>query len=335
MDPPLSPEIAIRPSSQHLDYPTGHDRFRQIFRDHWERWVDLRMENEVPADQRAYINKTVLRLMLCRDPEGGYALYICPGCNYEHRVPFSCKTRFCPSCGKVKVDNWVNDITKDILEVPHLHITLTTDDSFRPFFRRESRFLDELLRVGAQAVEELVSEIYPGMRIELVYTVHTGGRDQVYKPHVHLVMTKGGLIEGAWVEIESVPGARLSAKWRYLLCKRLRKLRPSDIVLQQVIAKTYKDHRGSVVYTESFYPKGIEAARYIGRYLGHPSLATSHLTDYDGQTVTFWYKDTQTDEKIVMHCSAMDFISYMVPHIPPQGLQMVRYTGLYARCIMH
>jgi hypothetical protein len=68
---------------------------------------------------------------------------------------------------------------------------LTTDDYFRPFFRRESRFLDELLRVGAQAVQELVSEIYPGMRIGLVYTVHTGGRDQVYKPHVHLVITKG------------------------------------------------------------------------------------------------------------------------------------------------
>jgi hypothetical protein len=29
----------------------------------------------------------------------------------------------------------------------------------------------------------------------------------------------------------------------------------------------------------------------------------------------------------------MDFISCMVPHIPPKGLQMVRYAGLYARWI--
>jgi hypothetical protein len=275
------------------------------------------MENEVPAAQRDYVNKIVLRLMLCRDPEGGYARYICPGCQKELRVPFSCKTRFCPSCGKIKVDNWVDDITKDILEVPHLHITLTTDDSLRPFFRRDSRLLNELFRVGAQSVQEVVSDLYPGIRIGMVYTVHTAGRDQIYKPHVHLVMTKGGLIDGAWVEIESVPGARLSAKWRYLLCKRLRELCPSDTSLQQVITKTYQEHRGFVVYTQSFYPKGIEAARYIGRYLGHPPLATSHLTDYDGKTVTFFYKDTQTDEKIVMHCSAMDFISFMVPNIPP------------------
>jgi len=90
--------------------------------------------------------------MLCRDPEGGYARQICPGCNTEHRVPFSCKTRFYPSCGKITVDNWVNDITKDILEVSPLHITMTTNDSFRPFFYNDRGLLKMLLRVGAQAV---------------------------------------------------------------------------------------------------------------------------------------------------------------------------------------
>jgi len=88
-------------------------------------------------------------------------------------------------------------------------------------------------------------------------------------------------------------------------------------------------HRPSWFYghTESFYPKGIEAARYIGRYLGHPPLATSHLTDYDGKTVISGIRTLQTGEKIVVRCSALDFISSMVPHIPSKGLQMVRYAG--------
>jgi hypothetical protein len=291
------------------------------------------MENEVPADQRANVTNIVQRMMLCRDPEGGYARYICPGCGYEHRVPFSCKTRFCASCGKVHVDHWVNNITKDILDVPHLHITLTTDDSLRPFFRRERRLLNELLRIGSQAVLEVIQDLYPGIRIGIVYTIHTFGRDLGFKPHVHLVVTKGGLINGKWVNIDCVPGSRLSSKWRYLLCKRLQELRPEDTVLRKGIAKTYIDHHGFMVYTESFYPKGIDAARYIGRYLGHPPLATSHLTDYDGHFVTFWYKDTETGLRQVVHCSALDFISLLVPHIPPKGLQIVRYAGLYAHCI--
>jgi Transposase zinc-binding domain/Putative transposase len=214
----LVPSVSASPSWCHPNHLTAHNRFRQIFRDHWEPWCYYRMEREVPADQRAYLQKTVQRLMFCRDPDGGYARYLCPGCNFEHRIPFSCKTRFSPSCGKVKVDNWVNDITKDMLEVPHLHITLTTDHSFRLFFRRDSQLLKELVQVGAQAVPEVISDLYPRMRIGLVYTVHTAGRDLGYKPHVHLVITKGGLVDGKWVEIEGVPGARLSAKWSNLLC---------------------------------------------------------------------------------------------------------------------
>jgi len=68
------------------------------------------------------------------------------------------------------------------------------------------------------------------------------------------------------------PANRLSAKWRYLLCKRLRELCPSDTALQQVIAKTYSDHRGFMVYTESFYPKGIEAAVISAATLDIPPL---------------------------------------------------------------
>jgi len=53
-----------------------------------------------------------------------------------------------------------------MLEVPHLYITLTTDDSFRPFFCRDSRLLKELLRLGAQAVQEVLSDLYPGMQMD-------------------------------------------------------------------------------------------------------------------------------------------------------------------------
>lgn len=105
--------------------------------------------------------------------------------------------------------------------------------------------------------------------------------------------------------------------------------------MAQAVAQGYRDHRGYQVYTESFYPKGLEAAKYIGRYLGHPPLATSHLTAYDGQQVTYWYADTLTGERQTVTCSALDFISRLIPHVPPKGMQLVRYTGLYARNVKH
>jgi hypothetical protein len=271
--------------------------------------------------------------MSCRDPNAGYARYVCPGCQYEHCVPFSCKTRFCPSCGKVRVDNWVNDIVRDLLEVPHLHITLTTDDLLWPCFLDDRSRLKILLHTAAQVVRELVDELYPGVRIGMIYTIHTYGRDLGFKPHVHLVMTKGGLKDGEWVEIDSIPAPRLAARWRYLLCKHLRQARPHDFELRKAIDQGYCDHRGYQVHTDSFYPEGLEAARYIGCYLGHPPIATSHIVSYDGQQVTYWYIDSNTKQRVTMTCSALDFISRLVPHIPPKGMQIVRYAGLYARNI--
>jgi single-strand DNA-binding protein len=36
----------------------------------------LRLEDEVPPDQRAYVRKTIERLTLCRDPSAGHARYV-------------------------------------------------------------------------------------------------------------------------------------------------------------------------------------------------------------------------------------------------------------------
>jgi hypothetical protein len=78
-------------------------------------------------------------------------------------------------------------VARDLLEVPHLHITLTTDDLLRPFFHADRSLLKVLLKTAPQAIRELLDELYPGVRIGLVYTVHTAGRDLGFKPHIHLV----------------------------------------------------------------------------------------------------------------------------------------------------
>ncbi len=44
------------------DCPTHADLFRWIFRDHFDRWCDLRLDNDVPADRHAYVLETVQRM---------------------------------------------------------------------------------------------------------------------------------------------------------------------------------------------------------------------------------------------------------------------------------
>jgi predicted RNA-binding Zn-ribbon protein involved in translation (DUF1610 family) len=97
---------------------------------------------------------------MCRDPETGYARYACPNCGFDLRVPFSRKTRFCPSCGKDRVDTWVNTITCDLLEVPHLQLTLTIDNALWPFFHAERALLNDLLKVATQPVKVLLAGLF-------------------------------------------------------------------------------------------------------------------------------------------------------------------------------
>ena len=193
----------------------------------------------------------------------------------------------------------------------------------RQTFHDDRRLLDAMLKAAAE---------HPGLRIGLIYTCHTFGRDLGFKPHIHLVLTKGGLDRnGHWVAIDAIPGGKLAAKWRYLLCKALRQLRPYDNALRMTIDDLYRRFGGFQVYVDSFYPRGLEAAKYIGRYMGHPPLATSHITHYDGQQVQFWYRETATGLRRAVSLSPLDFISLLVQHIPPRGMQLMRHAGLYAR----
>jgi hypothetical protein len=64
---------------------------------------------------------------------------------------------------------------------------------------------------------------------------------------------------GEWVAIDTIPGGRLAAIWRYLLCQRLRQRYPRDGQLQRIIDTLYRKRRGLQVYTDSFYPKGVAA----------------------------------------------------------------------------
>jgi hypothetical protein len=91
---------------------------------------------------------------------------------------------------------------------------MSTDDSLRPFFYNDRGLPKVLPRVGAQAVHQIVNGLLPGIRVGVVYTKHTLGRGLGFKPYVHLMITKGGLINGEWADIDRMPGARLSATGR-------------------------------------------------------------------------------------------------------------------------
>ena len=59
--------------------------------------------------------------------------------------------------------------------------------------------------------------------------------------------------------------------------------------------------------------------------------AESRIIAYDGKQVTFWYKDTETEQKITVTMDKFEFIGLLLSHIPEKNFKIVRYVGIYSR----
>jgi hypothetical protein len=71
-------------------------------------------------------------------------------------------------------------------------------------------------------------------------------------------------------------------------------------------------------------------ARYLAKYVASPPIAVSRIVEYDGESVTYWYRDHESKTKKVETIPVFTFIGRMVQHILMKGFKRVRYYGLQA-----
>jgi len=69
--------------------------FKQIFSEHYPRYKDEDIE------------EVVHKMLNCAEKENGYATYKCMKCGEGKILPFICKSFFCLSCVKIKLEEWL------------------------------------------------------------------------------------------------------------------------------------------------------------------------------------------------------------------------------------
>ncbi|PMS31294.1 hypothetical protein C0Z20_28160 [Trinickia symbiotica] len=76
---------------------------------------------------RSAVVDNMVRLLACGLEVMGYASHCCSNgaCPHRKRVCFSCKSRFCPTCGKQATDQWIATQTARLPQTRWQHITLT------------------------------------------------------------------------------------------------------------------------------------------------------------------------------------------------------------------
>ena len=154
------------------------------------------------------------------------------------------------------------------------HIVLTVPEQLRIYFYRdrdEGELLSELMRYGYTCLESVVKTASRRVvKIGVIVVVQTHGRSGKYNPHLHIIMTSGGIDEksGRWVELGYFPYRIIHKKWQYYLFKMMKEIVPTQ-EMKNLINKLWKKYPKGLVanVTKGKVPERCRGlAKYLAKY---------------------------------------------------------------------
>ena len=279
-----------------------------------------------------YKIEEVEKMLHCRDPKYGFLTYKCPECGATKTIPLACKSRICPQCGKKYADEWADQLAQTLYAVPHRHMVFTIPEELRGVLDADHSLLKVLMDAVSNTVQQMIKEkhgVVPGV----VCVLHPYGKNLDLNPHVHVLATEGGLTKkGEWVPVSFLEYGALRRIWQYQLLTLVKRAMPKTWENSHLIDRLFKEHKeGFYVYAKRRVSKPRNIARYIGRYLRHPAIAESRISNFDTEAnaVTYWFVEDGVKKFVTL--PALEFIDRLVKLIPDKNLKLIRYYGLYSR----
>jgi hypothetical protein len=167
-----------------------------------------------------------------------------------------------------------------------------------------------------------------------ILVMHTYGRDLKWNPHIHMLITEGGLTKKGfnWRKVEHFHYELMRKTFQRILLNKLHeKLGNRFYKLKCKLYKKYDS--GFYVHAPKRQFKSIEdGVKYLLRYTGKPVIAESRIMDLDldNNNITYWYEDHKTGKRVEVTEHVYAFIAKIIRHIPEKNFKMVRYYGIYS-----
>ena len=301
-------------------------------------------DNHVSFEQLKAINA----IKNCRTDSLGGHIEICDTCGNVHVSYNSCRNRHCPKCQGIAREKWIYDRQQDILPIKYFHVVFTVPGELYPIFRMNQKLLyDILFKASSQTLLELSSDKkYIGAQIGFISVLHTWGQNLMFHPHIHCIVTGGGLSENenSWRNSKKnffIPVKVLGKKFRgKFLCylkdeyyaNELKLYGDSHRLMDKFVFSDFIDslfRKNWVVYCKKPFENENCVINYLGRYTHRVAISNSRIVDFKDKKVTFKWKDYKDNNKNkIMTLDASEFIRRFLLHILPKGFVKIRYYGL-------
>ncbi len=270
-------------------------------------------------------------IVACRTAVLGGQVQACDHCGTRQYSYHSCRNRHCPKCHGEQTQRWLDRQRARLLPCAYFLLTFTLPAELRALARAQQKIVyGVLMTAAAAALLKLTADPrYLGARPGLLAVLHTWTRALLYHPHVHMLVTAGGLrgADQTWVRPRHaaflVPGRALSRLFRGKMRAGLRKAG----LLEQVPLAVWRHEW--VVHVQHA-GTGEKVLDYLARYVFRIALVNSRLEQFENGQVTFRYRDGRTG--LIRRCTldTVAFLGRFLQHVLPQGFTKVRHYGLFS-----
>jgi Putative transposase/Transposase zinc-binding domain len=298
----------------------------------------------------AHTLQVLKRLSRCHTGEAGWSLWQCGACSAAHWRPLGCGDRHCPDCQNRRREDWLAKQKQSLLPVRYYHWVFTLPASLRAVALQNQASLYRLLFDAAAGT--LLRFGWENFNAELGVTalLHTWGQNLMDHPHVHCLVTGGGLRcdqDGTkcWIgpkqarflfPVKAVSTVfagkfiealqQLQQKGKLCLEGHLTELAKPEawerFIAQLRSAKWVVFAKGSVAGPES-------VLEYLGRYTHRVAISNARIEQVDEAGVRFRYKDYRTGGTTrTMTLVGEEFVRRLSLHVLPEGFTKIRHYGL-------
>jgi hypothetical protein len=290
----------------------------------------------------------------CRTEALGGHVQRCLDCGHERICYNSCRNRHCPKCQALARAQWLDRQAEHLLPVEYHHVVFTLPAELSPLaLANPAAVYDLLLRSATATIRAVAANPKRlGATVGVLTVLHTWGQNLHHHPHVHCVVTGGGLSCDAAGKLDAQPrwvacrpgfflpvrvlsrvfGGKFLAGLRTLLAAVELQL-PGTLANAPVgkgdWARLYA--KDWVVYSKRPFGGPAQVLKYLARYTHRVAISNARLVELRDRQVTFRYRDYASGQKDkTMTLDALEFLRRFVQHVLPKGFVKIRHYGLLA-----
>jgi len=309
-----------------------------IFRDNFNK------AGRLSKDHRKVIND----LINCRtEILGGHKLR-CHTCGYIEISYNSCRNRHCPKCQHSRRLKWLSERMEEVLPVKYFHIVFTIPAALNPLVLQNKEVLYNILFKSAKEtlLEAAANTSNLGAKIGFMAVLHTWGQNLLDHPHLHCVVTGGGLSPDGtgWISCRDnffiavkILSKLFRGKFLYYLKKSFNERnlefhgKLEDYRYRERFNELMRESYSKqwVVYTKKPFNNPRSVFEYLGRYTHRVAISNGRITYADEENVSFRWKDYRDgNKKKIMTVSTEEFMRRFLLHVLPKGFKRIRFYGI-------